>query len=112
MVQCNTTVEGSASEFKLFAISEIQSTRGHHPVQWFHLFPRKLADNGWWFYKGKNMDRSSTGKLLIHSSDKEKKDIEGFHIHDLQCWAKLQALISSSEKYEKIEVDGTLEIVA
>jgi hypothetical protein len=83
----------------------MQSTGGHHPVQWFHLFPRKKADNGWWNYKGKNGDRSSTAKILLHTADKDNKDVEGFLINDLLCWAKMQTIISLSLKFDKIEVD-------
>ena len=107
----------------------MRSTGGSHPVQWFHLYPRKLANNGWWYYKGRNADRSSTGKILLHTSDKEEKDVEGFHVADIMCWAKLQTIIASSQKFDKIEVDknvkglfkksfddakviGTIEVVA
>lgn len=83
----------------------MQSIGGHHPVQWFHLYPRKIANNGWWYYKGKNGDRSSTGELLLHTSDKHKKGCEGFLITDLLCWAKLQTIISSSQKFDRIEAD-------
>jgi hypothetical protein len=83
----------------------MQSTGGHHPVQWFHLFPRKKADNGWWNYEGKNGDRSSTAKILLHTADKDKKVVEGFLINNLLCWAKMQTIISLSLKFDKIEVD-------
>ena len=39
--ECNSTIEGSASNFKLFAIGHMKSTSGKKPTQWFHLFPQK-----------------------------------------------------------------------
>lgn len=103
---------GSATVFKLFAISEMQSTNGtnrHHLAQWFHLYPKKLANDGWWYYKGKNSDKLSTGKLLLHTSDKTKGDVEGFLIPDLICWNKLKSMLSTSQKSDSIEVDKNVK---
>jgi hypothetical protein len=41
--ECNSTIEGSASNFKLFAIGQMKSTGGKNPTQWFHLFPEKKS---------------------------------------------------------------------
>jgi hypothetical protein len=42
---------------------------------------------------------------LLDTAEKDKKEVEGFLINDLLCWAKMQTIISLSLKFDKIEVD-------
>ena len=89
----------------MFAIGEMKSTSGAHATQWFDLYPKKLNNKGWWHYKGKNSDKSSTGKFLLHSRDKIKSGVEGILVNDLVCWADIYSVINTSQKFEKIDAD-------
>ncbi len=60
-------------------------------------------------YLGKNTEKSSPNKLLLHTAEKNKENVDGFLVTDLFCWAKLHTIISTSEKIEKIEVDKNVK---
>ena len=82
---------------------------GSKPLEWFNLFPRKLGDDGWWYYKGKNPQKQTEGKLSLHSSGKEGSKIEGFEITDAICWAKMHEVIRLAELVDKIEADKNIK---
>lgn len=113
------------SNFTLFAIGEFKATSGPIPKIWFRLFPRKIDNTGWWYYKHM---RKENKKMSLHSKDKVSEYNTGIVVVDSLCWNRMTEIIKSSSTYDfinterynhgiftkpfyKVKMIGTLEIL-
>jgi hypothetical protein len=100
---CKVNVDNFAANFTLFAIGELKATSGANPLIWFRLYPRKLDNSGWWYYKGIESDDT---KLSIHSRAKSSRNNFGIVVLDNICWSKMNDIIRSSKSFDTIKADN------
>lgn len=100
--ECEVQTLGVAANFSVFALGELKATGGPNPLIWFRLYPRKLDNSGWWYYK--NVGPADT-KLTLHSRGKSSPEHRGFTVLDNVCWAKMNEIIRSSKTFETIKAE-------
>ena len=95
-------VDDMLANFTKFAIGELKETSGSNPLTWFRLYPRKVDDSGWWYYKG---IKSDDAKLSIHSRARSSRDDFGLVVLDNVCWSKLSEIIRASKTSDTIKAE-------
>ncbi|RNA00032.1 hypothetical protein BpHYR1_025377 [Brachionus plicatilis] len=99
---CEAIIDSLPLNFTLFAIGEFKATAGQIPLTWFRLFPRKIDNTGWWYYKHM---REENKKMSLHSKDKVSKYNTGIVVVDSLCWNQMAQVIKSSSTFDVIQTE-------
>lgn len=98
--ECQVDMKRMPKNFTLFAIGETKAVNVPQELVWFRLYPRKVDNSGWWYYK---FNRNS--KMALYPKEKDSINDVGFIVLDRECWSHMNMIIRAAETFEIIKTE-------